>query len=422
MNAVSYGWWQDLVYQYNDADHIVLKDATEGENRARITSGIITGLYILGDDFSVDGDASAKSRSLSLLTREEINNVATGVAFRPVEGNGEASENQFVRLNEDGSCDYAVFNYSDEELAFLLQYETNGFNQWQAAQTLLERILLNGHDAQTYLDAIQKTLPFVIAKDPLLASRLFDVPAEGYLGSRIDQNYQPEVVQSKRNALLDTFAREMGTFWKETYQALDPELQNEFSQAMGERALKNIALSYMARQGDADAFTWAEAQYQTTRNMSERLGALKVLVWNDAPQAQACLDDFYNRFNDEPLALDQWFMLQAAHPKATAQTIQYLTSHADYDLGTPNRIRAVSGGLNANPVNTWSFGVQHFIELAQYLDEKNPIVGSRMLQVLSRWYTLAEPQRSTVQQQLQDLKAQVKSKNVAETLNSMLSV
>ena len=30
MNAVSYGWWQDLVYQYNDADHIVLKDATEG--------------------------------------------------------------------------------------------------------------------------------------------------------------------------------------------------------------------------------------------------------------------------------------------------------------------------------------------------------------------------------------------------------
>ena len=191
---------------------------------------------------------------------------------------------------------------------------------------------------------------------------------------------------------------------------------------MGERALKNIALSYMARQGDADAFTWAESQYQTTRNMSERLGALKVLVWNDAPQAKACLADFYNRFNDEALALDQWFMLQAAHPKANAETIQYLTSHPDYDLGTPNRIRAVSGGLNANPVNTWSFGVQHFIELARYLDEKNPIVGSRMLQVLSRWYTLAESQRSTVQQQLLELKAQVKSKNVAETLNSMLSI
>ncbi len=115
-------------------------------------------------------------------------------------------------------------------------------------------------------------------------------------------------------------------------------------------------------------------------------------------------------------------MLQAAHPKATAETIKALTEHADYDLKVPNRIRAVSGGLNANPVNTWSFGVQHYIELAKYLDQKNPIVGSRLLQVLSRWYTLIEPQRSEVKAQLEALKPQVKSKNVSETLNSMLSV
>lgn len=181
-------------------------------------------------------------------------------------------------------------------------------------------------------------------------------------------------------------------------------------------------LSFMARQGDTVVFDLAYAQYENSVNMSERLGALKVLVWNDAPQAKAALEDFYKRFKDEALSLDQWFMIQAAHPKATAETIQYLTSHADYDLGTPNRIRSVSGGLNANPVNAWSFGVQHFVDLAKYLDEKNPIVGSRLLQVLTRWYTLAEPQRSEVKAALEGLKSQVKSKNVSETLNSMLSV
>lgn len=314
------------------------------------------------------------------------------------------------------------FNYSDEQLAFLLQYETNGFNQWQAAQTLLERILLNGHDAQTYLDAIQKTLPFVIAKDPLLASRLFDVPTEGYLGSRIDQDYNPVVVNEAREALLNTLARELGGFVKETYLSLDPIAQKEFSQAMGVRALKNIMLSLLARQGDSEVFDLAYEQYQNTGNMSERLGALKVMVWNDAPQTQEVLQDFYTRFKDEALSLDQWFMIQAAHPKATAESIAYLTSHADYDLAVPNRIRSVSGGLNANPVNTWSFGVQHFIDLARYLDEKNPIVGSRLLQVLSRWYTLAEPQRSQVKAELEALKSQVKSKNVSETLSSMLSI
>ncbi|MFT4021493.1 MAG: aminopeptidase N, partial [Acinetobacter sp.] len=314
------------------------------------------------------------------------------------------------------------FDYSNDELAFLIQHETNGFNQWQATQTLLERILLQDQKAETYVSAIQQTLPELVQKDPLLASRLLDVPTESYLGTRIDQDYHPAIIQEKRNALLNALAQSLGDFWKETYISLNPELQQDFSQAMGERALKNIMLAMLARQGDATVFELADTQYRETRNMSERLGALKVLVWNDAPQAQNALADFYNRFKDEALSLDQWFMLQAAHPKATAETIHALTQHPDYDLGTPNRIRAVSGGLNSNPVNAWSFGVQHFIELAKYLDEKNPIVGSRLLQVLSRWYTLAEPQRSEVFKTLQALKPQVKSKNVSETLNSMLSI
>ena len=315
-----------------------------------------------------------------------------------------------------------VFDYSDEDLAFLIQHETNGFNQWQATQTLLERILLEEHKVDAYIQAIKNTLPELVNKDPLLASRLFDVPSENYLGSRIDQDYEPELIREKREAVLDRLARELGSFWKDSYLSLDPEMQKEFSLAMGVRALKNIMLNMLARQGDESVFDLAYAQYQNTGNMSERLGALRVLVWNDAPQAQDALDDFYNRFKDEALSLDQWFSIQASNPNATEETIKYLTQHVDYDLGTPNRIRAVSGGLAANPVNTWSFGVDHFIELGAYLDEKNPILGSRLLQVLSRWYTLAEPQRSQVQQALKALQPKVKSKNVSETLSSMLNI
>jgi len=315
-----------------------------------------------------------------------------------------------------------IFDYSNDDLAFLIQHETNGFNQWQATQTLLERILLDDHKADTYIQAIKNTLPDLVNKDPLLASRLFDVPSENYLGSRIDQDYEPEIVREKRESVLNRLARELGSFWKETYLALDPDQQKEFSLAMGVRALKNIMFNMLARQGDDAVFELAYEQYQLTGNMSERLGALRVLVWNDAPQAQAALDDFYNRFKDEALSLDQWFMIQASNPCATAETIEYLTKHVDYDLGTPNRIRSVSGGLAANPVNTWSYGVDHFVQLAAYLDEKNPILGSRLLQVLSRWYTLIEPQRTQVQQALKALQPKVKSKNVSETLNSLLSI
>lgn len=368
-----------------------------------------------GEQLSLNSDAlfeNGVEDGVYLFDQDEATIEFSGITSKPI-----------VSLLRNFSAPVDLhFDYSEQELAFLLQYETNGFNQWQATQTLLERILLDDQPSEIYIEAMLNTLPDLIQKDPLLASRLFDVPAEGYLGSRIDTDYNPAMIQEKRDALLHKLARAFGATAKEIYLSLDPELQSDFSQAMGVRALKNIMLMLIARQGDESAFELAGQQYQNTGNMSERLGALRVLVWNDAPQAKAFLDDFYNRFKDEALALDQWFMLQAAHPKATAETIKALTEHADYDLKVPNRIRAVSGGLNANPVNTWSFGVQHYIELAKYLDQKNPIVGSRLLQVLSRWYTLIEPQRSEVKAQLEALKPQVKSKNVSETLNSMLSV
>lgn len=368
-----------------------------------------------GEQLLLNSDSlfeNAVKDGVYLFDQDQASIVFSGLSTKPV-----------VSLLRNFSAPVNLeFNYTDEELAFLIQYETNGFNQWQATQTLLERILLNGHDAHIYIQAIKNTLPDLVEQDPLLASRLFDVPSEGYLGSRIDTDYEPVKIQEQRNALIEKLARELGEFCKDTYLALDPDLQKEFSQAMGVRALKNIMLSMMARQGDETAFELAYQQYEATGNMSERLGALRVLVWNDAPQAEAALRDFYLRFKDEALSLDQWFTLQAAHPCATEDTIQYLTSHADYDLGVPNRIRSVSGGLNANPVNTWSFGVDHFIGLAKYLDEKNPILGSRLLQVLSRWYSLAEPQRSEVKAKLEALKPQVKSKNVSETLSSMLSI
>ena len=36
LNALSYGWWQKYIYQYNDADHIVLRCYRRRKNRARI--------------------------------------------------------------------------------------------------------------------------------------------------------------------------------------------------------------------------------------------------------------------------------------------------------------------------------------------------------------------------------------------------
>lgn len=128
LNALSYGWWQDRVYQFNDPDHIVLREATEGENRARVTSGVITGLFICGDDFSAAGPAADKEKAEKYLTNAAINAIANGESFRPVEGNGEKSENQFVRIDKDGKAYYAVFNYAEQELKTTVSLERLGLD------------------------------------------------------------------------------------------------------------------------------------------------------------------------------------------------------------------------------------------------------------------------------------------------------
>lgn len=123
MNALTWGWWLDRVYSYNDADHVVLRDATEGENRARVTSAVITGMFITGDDFSIKGDSTAKARAVSMLGNERVNTLIDGRAFRPLNADDDRSEHMFVRAEQDGRVCLAVFNYGDEPMTFSLPVE-----------------------------------------------------------------------------------------------------------------------------------------------------------------------------------------------------------------------------------------------------------------------------------------------------------
>lgn len=137
MNALSYGWWVGKVYQFNDADHIVLRQATEGENRARITSSVITGLYITGDDFSAKGDSIAKARARQFLTNPDINSLATGQSFRPLNGDSESGDNSFVRTEPDGSVVLALFNYAESPRSLKIPFERIGLKSMSASVTEL---------------------------------------------------------------------------------------------------------------------------------------------------------------------------------------------------------------------------------------------------------------------------------------------
>ena len=95
LNSTTFGWWLDRAYTYNDADNLVFKDQAENVNRIRTLSGVITGILSIGDDFSKDGDATAKERAIKLLNNKALMQCASQTkAFRPIDapsGTGCAS-------------------------------------------------------------------------------------------------------------------------------------------------------------------------------------------------------------------------------------------------------------------------------------------------------------------------------------------
>lgn len=115
LNALTYGWWLDHVYTNNDADHIVLEGVTEGENRARITSSAITGVFFLGDDLSGEGAKEAKERVRRLAPNEGICEMARQCrSFRPVEiGSGDRGADMFEYATDDALY-VAIFNFADK--------------------------------------------------------------------------------------------------------------------------------------------------------------------------------------------------------------------------------------------------------------------------------------------------------------------
>ena len=111
MNSVTYGWWLDDLYQFNDPDLMVFGNGTEtNEAQSRLISGAVTGVFLDGDDLT---STSGKLGAQEFLTNAVVDSVArVGRTFAPVEGNtGNTAGNIFVRQDGSTWC-IAVFNYA----------------------------------------------------------------------------------------------------------------------------------------------------------------------------------------------------------------------------------------------------------------------------------------------------------------------
>ena len=330
------------------------------------------------------------------------------------------------------------FDYSDDELAFLLAHDSDPFNRWEAGQRLATRRLLAlisvdlaadlsyPPTAQDKLiaDALRKLLRDETL-DPAFRDLVLTLPSEATLAEEVAL-IDPQAIHRARRALRRYLARQL----KDDLLALyhqhrvggtyrpDPEQS-------GPRALRNNALVYLAELHDDGIQRLIREQLDTAGNMTDRISALAAMVHNAVPGADAALQAFYEDFDDEALVIDKWFSLQASSPMMTVTGVRKLMQHPAFTLKNPNRARSLLFAFcNSNPAQFHAAdgsGHAFWAEQVIALDAINPQVAARLARTLDRWRKYTPVLQASMKAALEKVSASSKlSNDVAEVIGKAL--
>ncbi len=248
---------------------------------------------------------------------------------------------------------YLEHQMSDQNRAFLMAHDTDLFNRWDAANTLMRECLIQMSTQDGKPDQVLlKAMSFVLTDetlDPAFRALMMVPPTENEIATQITergqlavpekiydahQNFSNSVAFNLENALYDVYTRHQ---IKEEYK---PNAEQTSS-----RSLANIALNYISR---LDGGKTATQQYAASENMTQQIAALANLLRIGNGQSE--LAKFYDQWASERLVIDKWFSVQisTAKPEELIDITNMLVKHPEFNIKNPNRFRSIFDNFSRN--------------------------------------------------------------------------
>jgi aminopeptidase N len=306
------------------------------------------------------------------------------------------------------------YAYDATELALLLRHDPDGFNRWEASQqlaTLAYVELRDGGDGdalRAWIGALSDLFARGDIEQALLAN-LLTPPGEVEWAER-EASVDPTRVHALRQQLQRQLADRIGAeALHQRYRTLAGEASLALDAAsQARRRLKQRVLELLSLVDPGVAQPLAAAQYDSAPGMTDRLGALAVLLRSAAVQAPAALAHYRQRYADNALALDKWFMAQAQVPGETAlDRVLALERDASFTLKNPNRVQSLLGAfVRANPSGFHrpdGEGYRFLAERLVQLDALNPQVAARLATAFNGWQRLEPGRREAARMVIEDL-------------------
>ncbi|WP_159990909.1 aminopeptidase N [Pelistega ratti] len=346
-------------------------------------------------------------------------------------------ERPILSLLRDFSAPVSViYDYSFEELAVLCAHDSNPFARWEATQELISREILRltqciQEEKSLALNPIIHQVWQHNLSDPLLDAAyrtwILALPSEKVLLERLHP-ITPLALNKALQFVRQSLATVHRDIWISTYQHY--HTQEDYQPdpiSIGKRSLKNLSLNYLLSIKDPEGIALAKTQYQQAKNMTDRMGAISALLhYADKADTETINQDFYQRFENNPLVMDKWFALQATSAQSV-KTIRTLMDNPLFTLRNPNRVRALlfqfcmnnTEAFHQNNGEAYTFWAEQVIAL----DAINPEVAARFARVMDNWQRFAEPHKTQMQKALQSIAQQTAlSKNTTEIIEKALSI
>jgi aminopeptidase N len=303
-------------------------------------------------------------------------------------------------------------NLSADDLRRLAAHDSDPFNRWQAVQTLATRLLLRnvalvrtGRPPQGDAGLIAALAAILddARLEPAFVALVLTMPSEADIAREVGRDVDPSANFEARAALRADIGRALQAPLLRSHDAMRSSAPySPDAASAGRRALGNVALDLLAARGEPAQIARAFAQYRTADNMTDRLAALATLSLHKGPERTEALEDFYTRYQTDPLVIDKWMSLQATIPEGgTLARVQSLTQHAAFAMSNPNRVRALIGAFahgNATQFNRADGAGYDFVaETVLSLDQKNPQVAARLATAFRSWRALEAGRREKAQ-------------------------
>jgi aminopeptidase N len=288
------------------------------------------------------------------------------------------------------------------ELERLAQADTDPFARYEAMQELMMRALLEGaRGRELQPEPVTRAIAATLKSNSLDAAFKAEailLPSESLIADRMEV-VDPDAIHAVRERMRAAIGSGLKSDLVAAHRTDGAAGDDLSPAAKGVRRLRTVALGLLAAADQTEAAALAKMQFDRADNMTDRQGALGVLVSTDTPERAQALDAFYQRFHDDPLVLDKWFALQASAQRPdTVDKVLELARHPDFTMSNPNRLRSLAGVFGANH---WAFhspdgrGYAFLADMIIAADKLNPQVAARLVPPFGRWRRF-EPKRAAM--------------------------